>query len=90
MPTFLLITEVSMEVENQELEYILSIWYLVKFKKDYIEIKTLIDSGSKINAMTLAYIAIFGLCVYFTNVRAQKIDRSTLLTYSIVLAIFHL
>ena len=38
--------------------------------------------------MTLAYAAVLGLCVYTTDVRVQKIDRSTLLTHGIVLANF--
>ena len=38
--------------------------------------------------MTPAYAAHLGLKVKVTNVGAQKIDRSSLATYSIVIAIF--
>lgn len=46
------------------------------------------DSGGKINAITPVYTAVLGLYVCFTNIEAQKIDRSILLTYDIVLANF--
>lgn len=40
--------------------------------------------------MTSAYIAILGLYVYLTNIKAQKIDKFILLIYSMVLATFQL
>ena len=39
--------------------------------------------------MTLAYTAYLGLKVRVTNVGAQKIDGSSLATYSMVIAAFH-
>ena len=45
----------------------------------------MIDSGSKVNAMTPAYVAKLGLRVKKTNIGTQKIDGSTLNTFEIVL-----
>lgn len=42
--------------------------------------KALIDSGSEVNAMTLAYAAKLGLNLWKTSVRMQKIDGSLLVT----------
>ena len=58
--------------------------------KGYTTVQALLDSGSKVNVMTSAYMAVLGLRVCFTDVRAQKIDGSMLLTYGKVLAIFQL
>lgn len=48
----------------------------------------MINSGSKVNAMTPIYIAKLGLKIRKTNIRAQKIDGSILNTFGIVLADF--
>ena len=65
------------------------ICYLVQFRKDKgKDILALLDSGSKVNAMTPAYVAYLGLKVRVTNVGAQKIDRSSLATYGMVIAAF--
>ena len=64
------------------------ICYLVQSQKDKNkDILALLDSGSKVNMMTPAYIAQLGLKAQSTNVNAQKIDRSSLKTYGIVIAI---
>lgn len=55
-----------------------------KFKKDYTKIQALIDFGSKINIIILAYIAIFELHICLTDVLAQKIDGFILLIYSMI------
>ena len=61
----------------------------VQFKKDKNkDMLALLDSGSKVNTMTLAYIAQLGLKVQKTNFGVQKIDKSFLATYSIVIATF--
>ena len=90
LATFLLITRVSIGVKNQQLEYLSSIKYLVKFKKDHTEVLALINFGNEVNTITPAYAAVSGLYIYLTDVRAQKFDRSTPLTYSMVLANFQL
>lgn len=40
----------------------------LQFKKDQIEIQALLDSGIKVNTMTLAYVAKLGLKVRLTNI----------------------
>ena len=65
------------------------IHYLVQFCKDKgKDILALLDSGSKINAMTPTYAAHLGLKVRLTNVGTQKIDGSSLATYGMVIAAF--
>lgn len=56
--------------------------------KGYFAVQALLDSSSKVNAITPAYTAVLGLHIYPTNVGAQKIDRSMLSTYNIVFANF--
>ena len=53
-------------------------------------IQALIDSGSKINAMTLAYAKKLGFRTQKTDVRAQKIDRSSLDIFEIVIVGFQI
>ena len=48
----------------------------------------MLDSGSEVNTMSLAYIEKLGLKTQKTNVRAQKIDGSALKTFGIVIADF--
>ena len=64
------------------------ICYLIWFKKKKIQIQALIDSNSKVKAMTLGYALKLNLKVCFTNIRLQKIDGSTLKMLEIVLASF--
>lgn len=45
------------------LEYISHIYYLILFKNDQVKIKVLINSGIKINVMTLTYIKTLGLWI---------------------------
>ena len=58
------------------LERVLCIYYLLHFWKDTIGVKALIDLGSEVNAITLAYKSKLGLRVQLTNIGAQKIDGS--------------
>lgn len=53
-----------MRVENQQLERVLYIQYLIKFKKEQIEVQALINFGSKVNAIIQAYTAVLGLLIY--------------------------
>ena len=62
--------------------------YPVQFQENSEEVKAFLDSGSDINAMTPAYAAKFGLATRNNNVGTQKIDRSALVTYGIVIASF--
>ena len=71
------------------LDKIPCICYPVQFRKDKSkDVLALLDSRSEVNAMTLAYAAHLGLQVRVTNVGAQKIDGSSLVTYGIVIASF--
>ena len=64
------------------------IYYLLRFWKGTARVWALIDSSSKVNAMTPAYVSKLGLKVYFTNIGAQKIDGSILETFGMILANF--
>ena len=65
------------------------IYYLVKFSKDKDkDVLALLDSGSEVNAITLAYMAHLGLKVKVTDIGAEKIVGSLLGTYGIVIAAF--
>ena len=71
------------------LNWVPCIYYPLHFRKDKKnEVWALINFGSKVNAMTPAYVLKLGLKVRQINVRAQKIDGSTLETFKIVLASF--
>lgn len=70
------------------LQRIPCIWYLIQFQKSQAKTKALINSDIKINAMTPAFAAKLGLITQKTSIRAQKIDGSILMTYSIALASF--
>lgn len=59
---FTLVTAIS-----EGLQHLLCIRYLVKFQKD--EVQAVIDSDSKVNAMTPAYAAKLGLPNQKTSVR---------------------
>lgn len=59
-------------------------------QKRYDELQPLFDSGSKFNAMTLAYAWKIGLWLCYTNVGAQKINGFTLKTFQMVLASFQI
>ena len=65
------------------------ICYLVEFCKDKgKDVLTLLDSGNEVNAITPAYAAYLDLKVKMTDVCAQKINRSSLATYGLVVAAF--
>lgn len=81
---FLLMTGANIRVKL--LKFVPSIQYPVRFN-DHPTVQALLNLSSEINAMTLAYVAVLGLCVCPTNVEASKIDGSTLPTHNMVLAI---
>ena len=65
------------------------IYYPMQFWKDKgATIWVLIDLGSEVNAMTLAYAIKLGHQVWRTDVGAQKIDSSLLRTFGMVIAGF--
>ena len=74
--------------EDVALDRVPCIHYPVQFKKN--EVRALIDSDSKVNAMTPGYASKLGLKICHTNVGAQKIGGSTLVTFGIVLTSFQI
>ena len=52
------------------------IYYSVWFRENQEQIKALLNSGSKVNAMSPAFVQKLGLYIRKTNVGAQKIDSS--------------
>ena len=90
MATSLLITDTSTEATKiRVLNKISCIYYLVQFHKDKSkDILALLNSGSKINARTPTYIVHLGLQVRMTNISTQKIDKSSLTTYRMIIAAF--
>lgn len=75
-------------LKQEALKQVFYIYYLVQFKKDTTGVLALIDSESEVNTMTSAYIKKLGLQMQKTNIEAQKIDESTLETYSMIIAGF--
>ena len=74
---------------EKALERVPCIHYLVQFKDtDRAPVQALIDSGSEVNAIYPSFIKQLGLSIRPTNVRAQKIDGTTLDTHRIVVATF--
>ena len=62
------------------------IYYPVQFQEE--QVRALLDSDSKVNAMSPAYTKRLGPKTRKTNVGAQKIDGSTLETFGMVIADF--
>ena len=82
------ITKASKE-DEMVLKRVSCIHYPLRFynnKKN--EVGALINSGSKVNAMTPTYATKLDLKVCRTNVKAEKIDDSTLEMFGIVLVSF--
>ena len=92
MANSLSVTGTSTEaLKIRALDKVPYIYYLVQFRKDKgKDVLALLDSGSKVNAITLAYMAYLGLKVKVTNVGMQKIDRSSLATYGIIIGAFQI
>ncbi len=70
---------------EEKLERVPYIWYPVTFKD---QTEALLDSGSEVNAMSLAFAQQLGLKIRNPNVRAQKIDGTILETYEIIVSTF--
>ena len=66
------------------------IYYLVWFQEDQKQVRVLLNSCSKVNAMSLAFTRKLSLHIRKTNVRAQKIDGSILKTFEMVIADFQI
>ena len=80
-------TETNKE-DKMTLKRVSCVYFSHRFGKDTVDVRALIDSGSEVNAITLAYISKLDLRARHTNVGAQKIDDSILQTFGMVLASF--
>ena len=56
--------------EFVHLEKMSYIYYPLRFKKDTVDVKALMDSDNEVNAITPAYASKLGFKVHLTNVRA--------------------
>ena len=73
----------------EALKWIRYISYSVQFEERQTgEVRALIDSGSKVNAITPIFVAKLGLYIRATYISAQKIDSSAVKTYFMIIAGF--
>ena len=71
------------------LDQVPSICYPIQFEKDKgKDVLALFDSRNEVNVITLSYTAHLGFKMRKTDVHAQKINRSSLETYGMFIAIF--
>ena len=78
------------DTSGKEVVIVPCIHYPIWFQEGQKQVRALFDSGSKVNAMSSAYVERLGLKTQKTNVRAQKIDGSTLKTFGMVIADFQM
>ena len=88
-------SEETILVSAKELERVTCIQYPIAFPGGVTQdglalgpVLALLDSGSEVNVMHLAFAERLGLVVRTTNVGVQKIDSTTLETYGMVVAAF--
>ena len=82
------VTVADKEALKMILDWVLCIYYPIQFRKDKETIQALIDPGSKVNAITPTYAKKLGLRTQKTDIGAQKIDRSSLDIFGMVIAGF--
>ena len=80
--TSILVTDTS----GKKVVRVLCIHYPFQFQKNQEKIRALLNSGSKVNAMSPAFAQNLGFHIRKTNVGAQKIDSAALETFKIVIA----
>ena len=74
------------ETSGKKIVKVFCIHYPVQFQEK--QIRALFNSGSEVNAMSLAYAKRLSLKTRITNVGAQKIDGSALETFGMVITDF--
>ena len=74
--------------DSKEVVRVPCIYYPIWFQEGQGQVKALLDSNSKINAMSPAYVEKLGLKARKTNIGVQKIDGSAFKTFEIVIADF--
>lgn len=85
MAIFTMITKAKKEV----LQYDLCFLYLIKFSNyPNFQIKTLFNLKNKLNAIYTNLALKLDLCVRKTNINTQKINRSYLNTFNMLIARF--
>ena len=91
MATFILVTGAKEAQKVRVLDQVLYIYYPVQFQNDKgRDGLALLDSESKVNTITLAYLAQLSFKVWETDVGTQKIDKSSLTTYGMVITAFQI
>ena len=70
------------------LESVSCIYYPVQFQGSQEQVKALLDNSSEVNTMSPAYVERLGFYIQKTNVGAQKIDRSVLEIFGMVITNF--
>ena len=88
MSTSASVTGANKKTQEVILDRVPYIHYPVQFRKYKEVIRALIGSGSKVNAIALAYASKLGLWIQVTDVKAQKIDGSLLQTFQIIITGF--
>ena len=89
LATSTLVTVAKEALKMRVLDRVSCICYPFQFRKDKDKnVLALLNSKSKVNAMTLAYAAHLGLKMRVTDDGVQKIDRFSLAIYGMVIAIF--
>ena len=83
-----LATSVPVTNSSKEIVRIPCIHYPVRFQEE--QVRALLNSGSKVNAMNPAFARKLGLHIRKINVGAQKIDGSVLETFEMVIADFQM
>ena len=90
LATSLLVIAASREaLKLKVLDRVFCICYPVQFSKDKGKnVLALLNSRSKVNAMTPVYAAHLGVKLRLTDIGVQKIDKSLLATYGMFIAAF--
>ena len=76
--------------EKVVLEKVSCIHYPIWFQESQEQVMALLNSGSKVNAMSPAYAKKLGLKIWKTNIGAQKIDGFALEIFKMVIADFQI
>ena len=74
------------DTSGKEVIRVPCIYYPVQFQEGQKQIRALLDSGNKVNAMSLAFARKLGLHIRKTIIGAQKIDGFALEIFRIVIA----
>ena len=71
---------------DKEFIKMLYIYYPIQFQEE--QVRVLLNSGSKINAINPNFVQKLDLKVWITNVGAPKINNSTIKTFGMMIADF--